>query len=211
MDNNKFLGESGLNQLITNLHTIRGTVYTGDEQKPGKINIPVGVVYDEDSNTIGYYKNGEYTSLINLNKTTRAVPLLSSNEFDGGFVSASGEYSAGEAAWHAFDGTPNNVWGVTHGSELDWLKITFDNPTRLLKAVITNRTTYYAPSYDIQYSDNDVDWITTVAVTGTESGATTSCDISETGKHKYWRILLTEYASSGTGLAEVVLTKYEFD
>lgn len=76
MDNNKFLGESGLNQLITNLHTIRGTVYTGVDSVPGKIDIPANT----EMKILNYIGTGESETIIEF--PVKPIYILGVNSID---------------------------------------------------------------------------------------------------------------------------------
>jgi hypothetical protein len=138
-------------------------------------------------------------------------PVLTSNGTLGGDSFAVGQSSTldGESssgAWKAFDGAGSNTrWHSAQGlpQAIYWYNPT---PLKISNVKVTNRAKdgSYVNYYQLQFSDNNSDWVVVNVGTG-ESGDGVSWDIPvmESGSHKYWRIYITSASGSNNNYVAI--------
>ena len=142
-------------------------------------------------------------------------PVLSANGTLGGdsfAVSANTEFNSSYQAWKAFDGDPSTDFaelGTPNPSSL-----TFYNPEplKVTQLVLTNRTTATADTFltgSIECSDDGITWneLTTYTNSNPIMGGSWSIDLSSnTGFHKYYRIVGVSFVGDNCGFSNVAIT-----
>jgi len=92
----------------------------------------------------------------------------------------------------AFDGSTSSYWrtvSINSGNVTQWLRVDLGNVQTVGRAVIRWNGSYFAKSYELQVSNNDVDWTT---VYSTTSGVVGNADFSFTpALARYVRVYMT--------------------
>ena len=143
---------------------------------------------------------------------SQLVPTMTSNVLPSGVVSASSEFSATYAAWHAFDGLDgtvgSNVW-ITTGTS-DWLKYQFTSSKIINYYVVQGGYNLGRSPKDWTFegSNNGVDWTTLDTITSETSWTSNErrgFTITNTTAYTYYRINIT----SNNGGSYIEISKLE--
>jgi RHS repeat-associated protein len=123
------------------------------------------------------------------------LPVAALTQSGLGAFSAAGavDGNTGTAAWN----TNTAVVGA-------FLRIDLGAPGRALTGVSLNGAAGYTGQYDVQHSDNATAW-TTVAKGFGPGSAWRSTRWSYAGRHRYWRLLLTNQPGTGPTITELAV------
>lgn len=160
-------------------------------------------------------------------ETQWSQPKLTSNGTFGvsAFATqASSEIDSNRKAWRAFDKINSNpeidCWHTREESN-KWLSWYTKTPTKIISIVIHNRIygsggvgNLGVADFELQYSDNNSNWIT--VATGTnpsnESGASYTVSVNSPTAHSYWRLkVLSSWSVSGTKSSSIHVAVGELD
>lgn len=159
-------------------------------------NLTNGVLtYKPETDYFGIEYNGEWKNVLFAGFQSRAlIPILSSDSGYGVTVSASSKYSDQFAAYKAFDGLDNTIWGANEGASLPhWLLIKFTEPVIVSKFDILFETYITSCKFKLQGSnDNSVYTDLTPEISPDSFGILQTFELENvTEKYTYYRLYIT--------------------
>lgn len=140
-----------------------------------------------------------------------AQPVLTSNGTMGGNSFAVNQSSVlgsveGDGAWLAFDGKGSGTrWHSAKNlpQSIAWYN---PKPLKITNVKVTNRSTdgSYPNAYQLQYSDDTINWTTTNSGNGTGGDSVSwNIAVTHTGFHKYWRLYITSATGSNSNYVAI--------
>ena len=144
-------------------------------------------------------------------------PVLTENGVLGGdsFACDQSTVRGNYYAYQAFDNMGSTTMWHSTNSIPAWISWYNPTPLKITNVNVTNRSSdgSYPKAYQLQYSDDNSTWTTTVSGNGT-GGDSVSWDIPVTldTYHKYWRLYVISASGSNSGyvsIGEIVITAQE--
>jgi len=139
------------------------------------------------------------TITMNANKTVSATFIAANvNLAKRRPVTASSTYS-GKPPENAIDSSASTYWRSATTSKPVWLRVDLGTPAMMGRVVVNWYKSYYAKNYEIQVSNDEVNWQRVTSATG-KSGVQTFSFSPQTAK--YVRLYFTKSNSSSYRVAE---------